>query len=212
MNGWIGGATAAVAMALAIPTGLTAQGHPMGQDHPMGQMSTPMHGMMQSTDMPMMQMMHSTAMTPAPRMLLAQREPLKLSDQQVDRLEKLQEQLDTAVAKHHEEMGPLHEQLAGLRTSEEVDVERYEDLLRQAADRHVALHVERARIGEAALQLLDEEQRSNVRYGMRMQRMKQPEAGMMSGGRMMMQNMHRHMQQMGQMHEGCPSRPESDGK
>lgn len=206
---------AVAAMALLTPASLAAQNHQMGQTG-MAQGEMTMH----STDMPMM---HAGAATPAPRMLLSQREPLALSDQQVDRLEKLQDRLETAVTKHREAMGPLHEQLAGLREAEKLDVGRYEKLLRQAADRRVALQVERARIGQDALEVLTDQQRSNVRYGMRMQRMMQSGGRMPSGtmgGAMtdsgmdhdrmmaMMQNMRQRMQQMRQ---SCPETSESDG-
>lgn len=164
---------AVAAIALLTPASLAAQNHQMGQMG-MAQGEMTMH----STDMPMM---HASAMTPAPRMLLAQREPLGLSDQQVDRLEQLQDRLESAVTKHREAMGPLHEQLAGMQGAEKLDVGRYEKLLRQASDRRIALQVERARIGQEALQVLSEQQRSNVRYGMRMQRMMEPGYGMPSG-------------------------------
>lgn len=206
---------AVAAIAMLTPASLAAQNHQMGQ------MGMAQGGMtMHSTDMPMM---HAAAMTPAPRMLLEQREPLGLSDQQVDRLEELQDRLDAAVTKHREAMRPLHEQLAGMREAEKLDMGRYEKLLRQAADHRVALQVERTRLGQEALQVLTNEQRSNVRFGMRMRRMMQPGGGMpsvMMGGAMtgatmdhgrmmaMMQNMQQRMQQM---RRDCPATSGSDG-
>lgn len=209
----------AAAIAMLIPASLTAQGHEMGQ------MGTAQSGMMQATDMPMMQ---SMPMRPGPRMLLAQREALGLSDAQVERLEELENRLQAAVTEHKDEMATHDGQFAVLRESEKLDIGRYEELLRQAADRRITMQVERARIGQEAFEILDDQQRSNVRYGMRMQRMMQPGAGMpsghgmkgmMDGGMMgdrmdhgpmmaMMQNMHQRMQQM---REDCPATSESGG-
>lgn len=203
----------AAAIAMLIPASLVAQGHQMGQ------MGTTQNGMMQATDMPMMQ---SMSMRPGPRMLLAQREALGLSDAQVERLENLEDRLQAALMEHRDEMAPLRDQITSLRGSEKLDIGRYEKLLQQAADGRTAMQVERARIGQEALGVLDDQQRSNVHYGMRMQRVVQPEAGMPSGHGMkgmmddgmmgvtmdhgpmmaMMQTMRQHMQQM---REYCPA-------
>lgn len=220
MNMPAGRLAVVAAMALLIPASLAAQNHQMGQMR-----MAPGGAMMQGNDMAMMQAM---PMRPGPQMLLAQREALALSDAQVERLEGLENRLQTAVATHRDEMGTLRDQITGLRESEELDIGRYEKLLEQAADGHTALQVERARIGQEAFELLDDQQRSNVRYGMRMQRMMQPGAGMRSGQRMsgmmgdsmmngsmdrtrmmaMMQQMRQHMQQMS---EDCPAMSGSGG-
>lgn len=218
MNMSITSIAALAAITLLTPASL------MAQDNPMGQMGMDQGEMTQATDMPMMQAM---AMRPGPRMLLAQREALDLSDAQVERLEELEDRLQATVTEHREDMVTLRDQLTALRESEEMDIGQYETLLEQAADRRIAMQVERARIGQEAFDVLDDEQRSNVRYGMRMQRMMmQPGAGMGSGngmtgmmgggmmggqagammdhGRMMamMQSMQQRMQQM---RENCPA-------
>lgn len=196
MNMPTGRIAVAAAFALLMPASLAAQGHQMGK---MGM--TPSGMMMQATDMPMMSM----PMRPGPRMLLAQREALDLSDAQVERLEKLEDRMQTAVTEHREEMVALRDQLTALPESEELDIGQYETLLEQAADRRIAMQVERARIGQEAFDVLDDQQRSNVRYGMRMQRMMmQPGAGMGSGNGMtaMTQSMQQRMQQM---RENCPA-------
>lgn len=223
MNMLIRGAAVAVAIAMLTPASLMAQDNRMGQ---MGQMEMAPSEMMQATDMPMMQ---SMPMRPGPRMLLAQREALGLSDAQVERLEKLEDRLQEAVTQHRDEMATHKDQFAALRESEELDMGRYEELLRQAADRRIAMQVERARIGQEAFEILDDQQRSNVRYGMRMQRMMQPGAGMpaghgmMDGGMMggqtgammdhgrMMAMMQSMQQRMQQMRENCPASSGSGG-
>lgn len=224
MNVLIRGAAVAAAIAMLTPASLMAQ----GQGHQRGQMEMAPSEMMQATDMPMMQAM---PMRPGPRMLLAQREALGLSDAQVERLEQLEDRLQAAVTEHRDEMATHKDQFAALRESEKLDIGRYEELLRQAADRRIAMQVERARIGQEAFDVLDDQQRSNVRYGMRMQRMMQPGAGMptghgmrgmMDGGMMgdqaagmmdhgkmdhgkMMAMMQSMQQRMQQMRENCPA-------
>lgn len=220
MNMQIRGVAVAAAIAMLMPASLMAQGQ--GHQRGQGQMEMAPSEMMQATDMPMMQAM---PMRPGPRMLLAQREALGLSDAQVERLEQLEDRLQAAVTEHRDEMATHKDQLAALRESEKLDIGRYEELLRQAADRRIAMQVERARIGQEAFDVLDDQQRSNVRYGMRMQRM-QPGAGMptghgmrgmMDGGMMgdqaggmmdhgkMMAMMQSMQQRMQQMRENCPA-------
>lgn len=224
MNMSITSIAALAAITLLTPASL------MAQDNPMGQMGMDSDGMaMQPTDMPMMQ---SMSMRPGPRMLLAQREALGLSDAQVERLEELEDRLQATVTEHREDMVTLRDKLTALRGSEELDIGRYEKLLQQTADQRTAMQVERARIGQEAFDVLHDQQRSNVRYGMRMQRMMQPGAGMGSGngmtgmmgggmmggkagammdhGRMMamMQSMQQRMQQM---RENCPALSDSAG-
>lgn len=224
MNRPTGRVTAAVVVALLMPAGLAAQGHQMGQAPvPHDDMTT------QSTGMPMMA---SMPMRPGPRMLLAQREALNLSDQQVERLDKLQERMATVATQHRDEMGALRDEFAALGASETLDVGRYEKLLRRNADLRVDLQVEQAKIGQEALAALDDQQRSNVRYGLRMQQMMHPGAGMSTGmsggtgmmgmmgddrmgaamdhgqGMAMMQNM---QQRMREMHENCPAMSGSSG-
>lgn len=220
MNMPTGRIAVVAAIALLIPAALAAQNHQMGQ---MGM--APGGAMMQGTDMAMMQ---SMPMRPGPQMLLAQRAALGLSEAQVERLEGLENRLQTALAKHRDEMATLRDQIAGLRESEKLDIGRYEKLLKQAADRRTAMQVERARIGQEAFELLDDQQRSNVRYGMRMQRMTQPGAGMRRGDGMsgmmgsgmmngsmdrtrMMTMMQSMRQQMQQMRENCPAMSGSGG-
>ena len=208
-----------------MPAGLSAQGHAShhpGTDGPpstrgmMGQQSGMRSMMSQQMGMQMMQ--------PGPRMLLARRDALQLSDGQVEQLEQLQARADEMRSTHRSEMASVRERLAALRGQDELDLDRYESLLREQADLRVEMQVGMAEIGRDALAVLDEEQRSNVRFGMRMMRSMRSGGGMMGGmsdGRSgmrdmmggmdrpqmmgMMQRMHR------QMHgQDCPMRPPQD--
>lgn len=206
-----------MALALLMPAGLAAQGHEA--HHPdsakapaqmgsMGQQGMAPGGMPGGMMMEGMDMQMMMPIGPGPRMLLAQREPLALSASQTERLERLQEQMDAAATEHRAEMATLQEQMAGLREAEKLDVDEYEKLLRERSDLQVDHQVARARLGQQALDVLTDQQKSNVRYGMRMHRMMHSGAGMMGmmdggmdQGKMMemMQTMRRRM------HESCPA-------
>jgi hypothetical protein len=217
--------TLLAATALLVPAGLSAQGHAShhpGTDGPpstrgmMGQQSGMRSMMSQQMGMQMMQ--------PGPRMLLARRDALQLSDGQVEQLEQLQARADEMRSTHRSEMASVRERLAALRGQDELDLDRYESLLREQADLRVEMQVGMAELGRDALAVLDEEQRSNVRIGMRMMQSMHSGGGMMGGmsdGRSgmkdmmggmdrpqmmgMMQRMHR------QMHgQDCPVRPPQD--
>lgn len=220
--------TAAFVIALLVPASLAAQGQQAHHPDPdsirdSGRMGMTSEGMgMQTMGVHGMEMMRSH-MHHGPAMLLRQREALDLSDEQIERLEALEVRVDDLHSTHRSELAPVREQLEALHGSEEFDMDRYEELLRRQADLRVEMMVEMADVHQASYAVLTDEQKSNVRYGMRMMRSMQGDAEM--PGRRMMENMgdgngmdgQGMMQKMRamhqQMHEDCPlnSSPEADG-
>lgn len=222
-----GSMTTALVIALLLPASLAAQGqahHPDSDStRAPGQMGMMSDGMgMQTTGMHGMGMMHSH-MQHGPAMLLRQRDALDLSNEQIERLEELEGRVDDLHSSHMSELAPVREQLKGLHRSEEFDKDRYEELLQRQANLRVEMMVEMADVHQASFAVLTDEQKSNVRYGMRMMRSMQGDAEM--SGRGMMENMRDGMGMEGssmmqkmrgmhqQMHEDCPLNPspEADG-
>lgn len=158
------------AAALALPAGAFAQGgHQHGQQEsrpgqegagPMGMGMMGMHG-----EAAMMGMAG-----PSPALILAQREALDLTDDQVASLEALQERAAEAWKADMEAMHALHETLAAELEKPELDLAAYESALEQMADRHVAMAVAMAGTGQEALAILTDQQRSELRVGMRFMR------------------------------------------
>lgn len=227
-----GSMTAAFVIALLVPASLAAQGqqahHPDSDSiRASGRMGMMSDGMgMQTMGMHGMGMMRSH-MQRGPAMLLRQREALDLSNEQIERLEELEGRVDDLHSAHRSELAPVREQLKALHGSEKLDKDRYEELLQRQADLRVKMMVEMADVHQASYAVLTDEQKSNVRYGMRLMHSMRVDAEMsheMPGGGMMenmgdgmgvdgsgmMQKM-RGMHQ--QMHEDCPLNPsqEADG-
>ncbi len=172
---------------LALPGVLPAQSHqqhhPQGQEKPQQAMMLRGQGMMgmrgQGHGMMGMGMMTS----PGPSMILKQKEALKLNESQVERLEALQKQLAEARETHMEEIAPLRGQAMEAVKGEKPDLSRYESTLKKLAEHHVRMQLDMARLNQEALNVLTQEQRSNVGYGMhRMGEMMG--GGMMQGGMM----------------------------
>ncbi len=138
--------------------------------------------------MGMMSQMGMGAMGRNPAMLLAQKDALGLSDDQVERIKAVQEQLAGTHKSHMSEMRPIHQALMEAQQSDDPDTGQIESLLEQMAQGHIQLHMEMFRLGGEALDVLTPEQRANARYGMKMmmKHMKRPMSGcgmgMMSGG------------------------------
>lgn len=223
-----GSMTTALVIALLLPASLAAQGqqahHPDSDPtRAPGQMGMMSDGMgMQTMGMHGMDMMHSH-MQHGPAMLLRQRDALDLSNEQIERLEELEGRVDDLHSSHMSELAPVREQLKALHGSEEFDKDRYEELLQRQANLRVEMMLDMADVRQASFAVLTDEQKSNVRYGMRMMRSMQGDAEM--SGRGMMENMRDGMGMEGssmmqkmrgmhqQMHEDCPLNPspEADG-
>jgi Spy/CpxP family protein refolding chaperone len=158
---------------LAIPGAALAQGHhgkggqqmmDMGQGQ--GMMGAGMtHG-------GMMGMMSG----PTPSQVLRQKEALNLTAPQVERLETIQKEMAEAREAHMTEVMPLREQITKTLEGDKPDLARYEAALEKLADGHVKMHVDMVRFSQQALEVLNAEQRSNMRYGMHLMR------GMMGAG------------------------------
>lgn len=176
-----------VAAVLVLPTAVAAQ---QGQEHRHGRESQqtedrPMPGMMMRMqghgEMMGMGMMGMMA-TPTPTMLLHQREALALSEEQVERLEALHEGMAGTRGEHMESMRAAHERLAEQARDPDLDLAAYESTLRSLADAHVGMHVEMARVGQQARDVLTAEQQEKLRTGMQFMRGMQGMRGEMMRG------------------------------
>lgn len=162
------GVALAAAALLALPATSLAQGMGMSGHHQTatGQQSSmgPGYGMMGGG------MMGGTGMMmgPTPGFILAQRDALGLTDQQTARLDSLQAQMRERWQAHYATMQGIHQQMADLQQAEKPDLGRYQKFMQQMASSSVDMHVQLARQGQEAFQVLTPEQRSKVRYGMQL--------------------------------------------
>lgn len=105
-----------------------------------------------------------------PTMMLRHGEALELTDQQVNRLEALRDQLAQRRTAHMEAMRALHGRMAEQATAEEMDLEAHESALRSMADAAVSMHMDAARVGQEAREVLSPEQREKLEVGMQFMR------------------------------------------
>lgn len=94
--------------------------------------------------------------------ILAQKDALGLTTGQVARLDSLQQQSSDAWRAHWTLMQGIHEQMGKLSGSKQSDVEQYQKLMQQMASSGAAMHVQIAKLGEEALQVLTPDQRSKL--------------------------------------------------
>lgn len=185
---------------LAVPTALEAQAHRHQRQGPPE--TCPQMGMMQrGMGQPAMM---GGAMSHGPAFILRQKEALGLSESQVERLEALQSRLSDSHEAHMERIAPLHERAMSALHADEPDLAGYESALNELAEHHVQMQLEAARTSREALEVLTPEQRSNVRYAMRLMGQMR---GMGGGGMMMGPGMRRGMMMGGgpmMGMAGCP--------
>jgi len=158
------GAALAVAALLALPAAALAQGT---AGHHTGAMTTgraAMGGGMMGGTMGGGMM----SLGPTPAYILAQQDALGLTETQTARLDSLQGQVAEARQTHHAKMQDIHQQVSKLRQEEMPDLDRYQQLMREMASTGTAMHVRIATLGQEALGVLTPEQRSKVRYAMKL--------------------------------------------
>jgi len=176
------GVAVAAAVLLALPAAALAQGgmaghHPgamggRGQDAmPGGMMGGMMGGGMMMPG-------------PTPGFILAQQDALGLTDEQTTRLDSLRSQVVEARQAHQAMMQGIHQQMGELRQAETPDLDRYRQLMQRMASAAVSMHVRAAKLGQEAEQVLTPDQRSKVRYAMKLmsQHGAMGRGGMMDGG------------------------------
>lgn len=130
-----------------------------------------------------MSMMARSGMRGAnPSMLLAQRDVLELTDDQVQRLEELQEKQKGMMKGMHEGMMAVRGQMRDAMDAESPDMEAYRSALEGMADQMVSHHMQRARFQQQVLDVLTPEQREKLQTGMQMMRHMMGDRGM--GGSM----------------------------
>jgi Spy/CpxP family protein refolding chaperone len=167
--------TLLVGAVLALPAPMRAQGHHGDQDDDGSRPK--MMGMMWTSSCMMGMGGMMGAFGPGPSLILKQKDALNLSDQQVERLKALQEEGRKTREAHVERIRSTRTELMEVMKSDKPDLSKYESALKKMADEHIKTQVTMARLSQNALKVLDAEQRSNVRYGMRLM-------GGMTGGMM----------------------------
>ncbi len=151
-----------------------------------------------------MQMMHDQAQMcmammggASPAVLLQHREALGLSQSQVQRLERLQNEVRLSVMPHMQPGMQAHAAAAEVLKADTPDFAAYEARLREAADHMVRTHVALARVGVEARKVLTAEQRNRVsnlqgemmgggQHGMMRGQQGMAQGGHAMGGMMMM--------------------------
>ncbi len=161
--------TVLLVAALAFPGTVLSQQH-----HPQGGAQPSQGGAMMSAGPGMMGMMTGRALSAA--MILEQKVALGLTEVQVQQLEGIGKEFAEARAGHIGRMAPLGAEVNEALEGDRPDFSEYESTLEKMAEEHVRMQVETARLSHGALQVLDPEQRSNLRYGTRLMRQ------MMGGG------------------------------
>lgn len=169
--------TPLVSMALAgLLLALPAQAQRPGQP-PMQQPG--MHGGMGG----MVGMMGMMGMMSDPMMILRLREPLELTEQQVQRIEAVHTRVQPQVHQSMQQSMQLHQQGMEALMGATPDPDRHDALLRQAAERMLEAHSRMARAMVEAQQVLTPEQRDDLRFAMRAMRsmMREAPGGMGAG-------------------------------
>jgi hypothetical protein len=180
--------TLAVTGILALPALLSAQQAQPRHDR----MITRQDAMMNGADgYPMMGMGFALWMQPGPEFLLGQKDALNLSDEQVQRLEQLRNELSEARANHIDRVRSLRQRVGEALSGEHPDLDQYQSALQSLADEYVAMQVEIARSSQNALAVLNDTQRSYVRFAVQMMHQmgddmwlygQMMQGGMMQGG------------------------------
>ncbi|HEX7123503.1 MAG TPA: Spy/CpxP family protein refolding chaperone [Gemmatimonadaceae bacterium] len=106
-------------------------------------------------------------MMPGPSTILRMREALKLTPDQVQRLERIRDSVQQTRGPHQEQAMAALREASNILDEPNPDLSRYEAKLKEAANHFVLAHVSRTRGWIEARQVLTEEQRSNVDFGLR---------------------------------------------
>lgn len=116
-----------------------------------------------------------------PQDVLAMAQALGLTDAQVQKLRAIAEQAHAAAQPHAQAAMQAHHAAMQALDSDSPDLATFEARLREAATHQVEAQVAAARAATQALAVLTPEQRSNVRFALRLQHARAMQ-GMMMGG------------------------------
>jgi Spy/CpxP family protein refolding chaperone len=143
------------------------------------------HGQRQPTDSGGMMQMHAMqmqAMMPGPMMILQLREPLKLTADQVKRIEAIRDSMQRLHDPHmHAAMQAMH-QAEQMLEAPAADLSGYEAKLKEGANHLVLGHLTMTRGWLAAREVLTPEQRNNMEFGMKVMKMMMAERMQSMGG------------------------------
>lgn len=105
-----------------------------------------------------------------PSMLLAQRDVLELTDDQVQRLEELETKQKGMMKGMHRGMMVVRSQMQDAMAADTLDMEAYRKAVEAMADQMVSHHMQMARFRTQVLDVLTPEQREKLQTGMQMMR------------------------------------------
>jgi len=138
--------------------------------------------------------MISMSLGPSPSMILGQKKVLDLSDEQVRKLQDLQAGASNAREADAAELRSLSKRLREVvdQSEGQPDLNRYESLLREKADREIGARLRNARLRQSVLAVLTEAQRAKLRTGMQVMHamMKSMQRGMTQRGMTQSGGMH----------------------
>ncbi|UCC74554.1 MAG: Spy/CpxP family protein refolding chaperone [Gemmatimonadota bacterium] len=168
-----------LAGALALPAALVGQEHRERHDR-LASQSAMMMGTGQEHAMIGIGMM----IQPGSDFLLEQKEALKLTDEQLQRLQELEDELSALHQAHMSQVMPQRQRATEALHAEQPDLDAYESALEAWAAEHVRMQVAMARYWQRALAVLNDEQRSNLHFGLHLmhQMRGQMGEGMKRGG------------------------------
>lgn len=105
-----------------------------------------------------------------PSMLLAQRDVLELTEDQVARLEELREKQQSMMQGMHKGMMAVRSQMQDVTAADSLDMEAYRKAVEGMADQMVSHQMQMASFREQVLDVLTPEQREKLQTGMQMMR------------------------------------------
>ncbi|MCO6441719.1 MAG: periplasmic heavy metal sensor [Nitrococcus mobilis] len=100
-----------------------------------------------------------------PKAILFQKDLLGLSDEQVQKIRSIKQEMRKAGG-NHDAIEKIHEQLESAFEGGQFDLATYESALKKAADYAVQARTETARKAQDALQVLNDDQRTRFLYSM----------------------------------------------
>lgn len=150
-----------VLLCLLLGSGAALASHEPGH----GQMMQGHHGMAHSKHMRGGGTWGMDMFAYVPMAILFQKDLLGLSDEQVQKIQSIKQEMRKAGG-NHEAIEKIHEQMASALKEGQFDLAAYESALKKAADYVVQARTETARKAQDALKVLDEDQRTRFLYSM----------------------------------------------
>ncbi|HET8701127.1 MAG TPA: hypothetical protein VFL97_05630 [Nitrococcus sp.] len=101
-----------------------------------------------------------------PMAILFQKDLLGLSNEQVQKVQSIKQEMQKARGGKHEAFTKVHEQMTSFLKEGKINLPAYESAMKQAANEIIQARVETARRAQDALQVLNTDQRTRFLYSM----------------------------------------------